>query len=780
MGILSRAVFREIAVGALLGGVLFTFVLFLQKAGQLFAILVRSSAPAQTVAYLFSLAFPEALTFTIPLSVLVGVLLGLSRMSGDAEITAMRAAGVSGRSVTRPVLLFASIATIVAAACSLWLTPWAIRERYRVLNMLAAEQITAEIQARVFDEQFPRKILYVGDVIPGPVVRWRNVFLADVTPPEDRPQTAREYADAPRITVAAEAIATADVARNRIQLSLINSSNYEVEKGEYAISFAPRSEQVIEAQKPSEIRASRPSSEMDTLPLYRVAYREGGLEPQRLTEARIEFHQRFALPLACILLALVGVPVGVSSRKGGKSGAFVVTVALAFQYYMGLISLIGLARQGSVPPALAVWTPNIVLAIVGTVLMIVLERPGDRDWVGSVRGWLLRRVAGLRGKLAAAPGAGGPMRFRFPLLPQLIDTYVINSFLFYLVLMLISFVLMIHIFTFFELLSDIVKNRIPMSQVLEYLFYLTPKLIYDTTPISVLVAVLITFGVFTKHNEVTAFKACGVSLYRLASPVLLMGGILSAGLFAFDHYYIPDANRRQDALRNVIKGRPPQTYLRPDRKWIYGQGDRIYYYKYFDTAESVMIGVSVFELDPKTFRLTRHIQAEKATWDRMLNKWVFTNGWSREISGITETQGDDFRDSTRTFAHLTEPPNYFMKEVKQYFQMNFETLGAYIRELQQSGFNTVPLQVQYHKKFSVPLFAAIMALISVPFSFLAGNRGAMAGVGVSFAIAIAYFSVSILFEQIGNLNQLPPQLAAWSPDAIFTLTGLYFMLRMRT
>src|SRR5215831_13181464 len=106
MRILSRAIFREITIGALLGGVLFTFVLFLQKAGQLFAILVRSSAPPKVVAYLFSLAFPEALTFTIPLGVLVGVLLGLSRMSGDVEITAMRAAGVPGRRVAYPVMTF--------------------------------------------------------------------------------------------------------------------------------------------------------------------------------------------------------------------------------------------------------------------------------------------------------------------------------------------------------------------------------------------------------------------------------------------------------------------------------------------------------------------------------------------------------------------------------------------------------------------------------------------------------------------------------------------------
>ena len=81
-------------------------------------------------------------------------------------------------------------------------------------------------------------------------------------------------------------------------------------------------------------------------------------------------------------------------------------------------------------------------------------------------------------------------------------------------------------------------------------------------------------------------------------------------------------------------------------------------------------------------------------------------------------------------------------------------MHAYIRELQQSGFDTIRLQVQFHKKFAIPLFAVIMALISVPFAFIAANRGATAGIAVSFGIAIAYWAVSQLFEQVGNVNQL--------------------------
>jgi LPS export ABC transporter permease LptG len=308
--------------------------------------------------------------------------------------------------------------------------------------------------------------------------------------------------------------------------------------------------------------------------------------------------------------------------------------------------------------------------------------------------------------------------------------------------------------------------------------FLTPKLIYDSAPMGVLVAVLVTFGVLSKHNEVTAFKACGVSLHRLAAPVVVASAVLSGALFAFDHYVVPEANRIQDSIRNEIKGRPRQTYLRPDRKWIFGQGPRIYYYKYFDTIENVMAGVSVYELDPGSFQLRRHIAAERARWESSLGTWIFQDGWVRTLTNTNE--GGYRTYQATTFPELDEPPAYFLKDVKQDKQMNFRELDAYIRELDQSGFDTVRLQVQFYRKFAVPLFALIMALVSAPFAFLTGNRGAMAGVGVSLAVAMAYYAVNQLFEQVGNLNQLPPEVAAWSPDAVFSLAGLYLMARMRT
>lgn len=773
MGLLGRTVFVEIASRALLGTVLFTFVLFLERVRKLFEQLVRGSASPDTVGYLFTLLLPPVLTFTIPIGVLVGTLIALSRMSGDAEITAMRASGLSSRRLLRPVLAFAMLAMLVTGAMSTWLTPLAVRETFKLLNKLIAAQLTAEIQPRVFAEQFPDTILYVGDVIPGDVVRWRNVFLADISPPEKRKSTTGDAAgDAPRITTATEAIAVPNVERNSIQLTLTNGSTHEIGQddiSQYYSSTFPVFEQVLEAAKRNEVRPRLQFTAMDMGPLWR----------EDSVEARVELHNRMALPFACLLLALIGVPLGISTRKGGKSSAFVLTVIVAFLYYMGMVTLIPLALQGRLPVVVALWLPNLVLLVTSFVLVMRMERPGDRDVIGGMRRKLEAMAADFRGNLPSASSMS--LARRLPLGPQIVDNYVLTGFLFYFVLLLTSLVMMTHVYTFFELLGDVLKNGIPMSLMAKYLFYLTPKLIYDSTPVSVLVAVLVTFGILTKNNEVTAMKACGVSLYRLAIPVLVAAFALSLGLFAFDHYIIPDANKTQDAIRNQIKGRPSQTYLRPDRKWIFGAGSsHIYYYKYFDASEGVMVDVHVYQLEPNTFRLKRHVFAERARWESALDTWVFTNGWFRDFRNGEEADFKAFRGGTSTFAELSEPPNYFLKEVKQDKQMNFQELAAYIRELQQSGFDTIRLQVQYHKKFAIPLFALIMALISIPFAFVAANRGATAGIGVSFGIAIAYWVVSQLFEQVGNVNQLPAVMAAWAPDAVFSLFGLYFIARMRT
>jgi lipopolysaccharide export LptBFGC system permease protein LptF len=185
--LLGRYIFREILTSSVLGTLLATFVIFLQRVDQLFALLVGANNVApKTIVTLFALALPPVLPFTIPFGVLVGILIGLGRMASDGEIVAMRAAGVPSRKVIVPVLLFAVMGCGLAALASLRLTPYSYRESARIAAELEKTRLSADIQPRVFDEDFPDTILYVGEVRPGrpgDPVRWFPVFVADVMEP---------------------------------------------------------------------------------------------------------------------------------------------------------------------------------------------------------------------------------------------------------------------------------------------------------------------------------------------------------------------------------------------------------------------------------------------------------------------------------------------------------------------------------------------------------------------------------------------------------------------
>ncbi|HYO82727.1 MAG TPA: LptF/LptG family permease, partial [Bryobacteraceae bacterium] len=274
MGLIGRTAFVEILSSAALGTILFTFVLFLNRVTKLFEQLVRGSAPPETVLYLFALLLPPALTFTIPVGVLAGTLLAMSRMSGDTEIVALRASGIPGRRLLIPVLAIGLIGTLLTGAASLWLTPLSVRQTFRTLNRIAAAQLTAEIQPRVFEEQFPNTVLYVGDVIPGPVVRWRNLFLADISPAEKRAAAGGgERGNSPRVTIASEAMVTSDVENNRLQLSLVNGSTHEPgrDPAQYYKTAFPRMEQALAAAARGELRPTRVVVDMDTGPLWRAS-----------------------------------------------------------------------------------------------------------------------------------------------------------------------------------------------------------------------------------------------------------------------------------------------------------------------------------------------------------------------------------------------------------------------------------------------------------------------------------------------------------------------------
>jgi len=465
-----------------------------------------------------------------------------------------------------------------------------------------------------------------------------------------------------------------------------------------------------------------------------------------------------------------------------------MTLLLISGYYLLFVAGAGMARQGRLPAGLGIWAANLLAGLGGLMLLPRMEQTHGEGalarWAEAFAEWRRRRKN--QPPVAVQDGPPEARRAELPSprigraagFPLLIDLYLLRNFFFFALLILLGFLLLLASFTFFELLDDIAKHAIPFLVVADYFRYLAPQLLYLLAPLAALVAVLVTMGVMTKSNEITAFKASGVSLYRLSLPLLVAGAALAVGMFALDQAYLPSSNQKQDALRNQIKGRPAQTFYQPRRQWIFGEGTKLYNYELFDPDRNLFGGLNVFELDPATFQLRRRVFATRAHWEENLNTWVLEEGWVRDFDGSNVLRYAPFVVSHLT--ELSEPPAYFKREVRQHYQMNWRELRQYIRDLKQAGFDVARLSVQWHKKLAFPLMAPIIVFLGIPFALLVGTRGAVGGLALAVGVGIVYWATSALFEAMGAFGQLPPFLAAWAPDAIFAFLGVYFFLKMPT
>jgi len=778
MRILTRYILREIVSHALLGGVLFTFILYMRDLGRILALVVHNSSSLVSVLKIFLFILPNTLVVTIPMSVLVGILLGLSRLAADSEITAMRASGIGVLAFVRIASIFAVLGWIAGLANSLYFAPRASAALLQLENSLATQQATYEIQPRVFYEDFKDFVLYVQEVKAGTgVANWRNIFLADLSDPGSL-----------RIISAAQATVVNDqdsILRMRLRDGVEHQTD-AAQPNQYTISTFTATDLPLPLSDKDETHLGRSDAPILAVPSSELLARSRGAAAKTPDgkATLIELNKRLSYPAACLVLMLVGVPLGMATRRGGKSAGFVLTILLVFIYYFLSIIGVALARQGKLPPFAGVWLANVAFGIGGVLLLRQMATGSAAPaFLGAAAGWLKGHLPKMEARAKQARIVEPVRRHSRGSFPLILDDYILREFLTTLGLVLVTFVMLLLVFTFFELIGDIIRNKTPFITVGDYLINLTPSMIYTITPLSVLLAVLVTFGALQRNNELTAMKATGISLYRVALPVLVIAFIVAAALFAFDETYVPNANRRQEALRSVIKGKPAQTFFRPDQKWMFGsqqpgQSDRIFYYQFFDPDHDRFANVTIFEIDPATFTLSRRIYAATARWEPQVQQWIFENGWVRTFKGDAVSGYQPFEVST--FPEIPERPQYFKKESLQSQEMSFTQLKRYIRDLSQSGFDTMPLRVQLNVKLAYPLITLVMAVLAIPFALSMGRRGSLTGIAAAIGLAVAYWVTAAIFQAMGNVNMLPAVLAAWSPDVLFGLVGSYLLLKTPT
>jgi LPS export ABC transporter permease LptG/LPS export ABC transporter permease LptF len=780
---IDRYVIREVLQPFLLALLIFTFILELPPVMDELEKLVAKGVPWQTAGYIIILLSPQALGLTIPMALLVGLLIGLGRMSTDREAVALLACGVSPYRLLRPVMALA----LVATAATLWVMIEAIpdsNQRYRqILFDILTKKVEGEIKPRVFYEEFPNWVLFPQDEAGPGETGWKNLLVADTS-----------NADRIHLYLASKGRIVLDPQRRTVRLVLSDGNEYSTgPKGE--ASTLKFQDQTVSLD---------PDSVFPPLDLPRGVTEKtiAQLQPDiKAKQSRGEsahneimaIHAKFSIPAACLVFAIIALALGLTVARDGKLSGFVVGIAVIFAYYVAMFLAESMSKGHRLPAEWARWVPNIILGPFGILALILRARHAEgrlpfglRFTVPRLPAWARRwlpdwavgrQAAGSNGVRQPGSRKGVVVVIKVPHFhapkPGLIDRYISRLYLRVAGLSFFALLGLFYISTFIDRSDKVFKGQASAATIGQLLVWLTPQFVYYVIPIAALLSVLVTYGLLSRTSELTVMKACGVSLYRSALSVVVLSLGLSAVLFTLEQRVMASANRRAEELDAKIKGRAPKTLNLLNRRWVAGD-NAFYHYGLFDPQRGEMYGLTMFKTRPGTWELASQTFVRRAVFRH--GAWEGEHGWIQDFSKVPAT----WTPIARTPLSGIESPEYFSKEPPDAQFMTVPDLRRYIEEVKKSGFNVTPLEVELQKKLSFPFVTLVMALLAIPFGVGAGRHGALYGIGLGIVIALSYWIVISAFVAIGRAGLLPPVLAGWAPNVMVAGIAGYLFLRART
>lgn len=357
--------------------------------------------------------------------------------------------------------------------------------------------------------------------------------------------------------------------------------------------------------------------------------------------------------------------------------------------------------------------------------------------------------------------------------PGLLDRYVSRTYLRIAGLAFLGLLGLFYISAFLDKSERIFKGDASLGQVVWLLVYSTPQFVYYVIPLAVLLSVLVTFGLLARSSELTVMKACGISLYRVALPVVGLSLVGSAVLFGLEQRVLGEANRNAEASDRRIRKLPAQNLNPLNRRWIVARDGSIYHYGYFDAPRATVTTVSMYTPTPDAWALSRITYAATAQFAD--GQWTGRQGWQRDYStGNVRYEGFSVRQLS------LESPDYFGTGAPVADLMTVPELRRHIASLSGSGVNVVPLAVELQRKIAFPFVTVVMSLLAVPFGVSTGRRGALYGIGIGIVLALSYWVVLHVFLAIGGAGLLPPFLAGWSANIIVAGAAAYLFLNTKT
>jgi LPS export ABC transporter permease LptG/LPS export ABC transporter permease LptF len=758
MKIIDRYVIRQLLMPYGIGLLVFTFLIVLRPLQEYAEDLVARGASTQTIAWLLVLLAPQALALTIPMSLLLGLLVGFGRLSADREFVAMQACGIGLKRLLIPVGIVSILSLGATAYMWFYGYPNANAKFLDLMVNVIAQRAEGEVRPHVFYREIPNLMLYVRDVPPSGD-GWNGVFMSDTRSGAEAVYMARHG----RIAINRER-RTVEIILDDVVTRTLNQTT-----GDYDIGNFDRQILTIEPSAVFSRRSAIKGLAEMTVPELKVAAAQRERDGLSSHNEWVAIHQKYAIPFACVIFGVIGLALGATHRRDGALGSFVLGLIVVFAYYIPLSLGPKMARGNIIPPWLAAWLPNLVLGALAAALFVWRERVADQPIHLPER--LRKRFA--RGPVGRARRGFGWLR--------ILDSYVTGMYIRMLVMSAAALMAVFYISTFIDRADKLFKGSATPQMLVDYFVYVTPQYVYYVLPLAVLLATLITVAVLTRNSELIVMKACGVSLYRIATPMFICALVTAGAIFLLDLTIVGPYFERAERLRLIMNEQATAPLDPLSFGWAQGANDDIYHFRQYQPATRELIGVTRYEFSRGMTRLTKHTYAERAIFigpsKNARGQWQVLQGWTREFDDQDQVRDEQpILNETREF----EMDTFYAIQQPEPKYMRLGDLRSYTDRMVASGYDMFPQQVWLARRTAFPFVTLIMTLIAVPFAVTIGRGGAMAGIAVGIGLALVYWVSISLFAALGGGGLIAPTLAAWAPNMLFGAGALYLLLTVRT
>lgn len=358
---------------------------------------------------------------------------------------------------------------------------------------------------------------------------------------------------------------------------------------------------------------------------------------------------------------------------------------------------------------------------------------------------------------------------------KILDKYLILEFLKALFFILLAFIFIFIVVDLFDDLSKFIEKKVLIFDIFLFYLYQIPSIAVLVFPVGALLSLFFSLGMMARHFEILALKANGISLNRIFLTYMIAGFALSLFVIFVNEMIVPYANEKvRDHKRTKINKLPAIDYRLQNNLKYLGENGFTYSIKTYDGRKDEIRRVSVFKFD-ENHNMVMRIDAEKAVWKDGV--WEFQNGYLRIFSDSLDQEVISFMK--RKFPELKEKPESFARRIKSLDEMKYTEVKNYINKLKRTGKDPSKALVELYTKISFPFVTFIIIILGAPLSADTRRSGLALGFGLSLLISFIYWGGLQVSKAYGIKGNVPPSLAAWVPNIIFIVFGLYLIIRIR-